>query len=883
MSADRSISGSRSRLRRTGLPCLLLGIPWVLAGCGNSSPGDTYSLSGTIAGLSSYGLVLGVSGGPSTTLFTTPGQTRFDFGPVLAPGDAFTVTVLQQPTAQTCHVTNGMGAQVQANVSNVVVTCIDSAHTLSGTISGLTAVGLMLTGQGTSLTIDANASTFSFGAVLTSGSIYSVSVASAPTGMTCSVANGVGTAGSSSINNVAVTCSDKAYTLGGAITGLDGSGLVLANGTTQVTVASGSSAFMLPGVLAYDSAYAVSIVTQPTGVNCTVSNGSGTMPAANVGNIAVTCSNLAYPLGGSITGLSVGGFVLGNGNNQVTLSANASSFTLPTAVAYSSAYAVTVATQPVGLTCTVSNGTGTMPASNVTSVTVACADNAYTLGGAISGLTTGGLVLKNGSDRLTVAAGAAQFTMPTAVAYTSSYAVAVAMQPSGLTCTVTNGAGTMPASLVTSVLVACATREWTWESGPANTPNAAGIYGIQGTAAANNMPGSRDDPASWADTAGNLWLYGGYSYNVSDTQGVQEDLWRYSLSTGEWTWMGGSSTNLTAAPVYGTQGIAAANNSPGARENAASWSDSAGNLWLFGGDGNSISYSDLWMYSPVTGLWTWVSGSNVGGAAGVYGTQGTAAAGNMPSARAQLVSWVDSAGNFWFFGGYGPGGTLLNDLWRYSPASGQWTWMSGSSTTGASGIYGTKGIVAAGNVPGARATAISWTDSAGNLWLFGGIGFDSNGTGSNLNDLWRYSPASGQWSWVSGASTVNQNGTYGAKGTAAAGNVPGARQHAIAWADSVGNLWLFGGVGVDSVGSYNPLNDLWEYTPSSNEWTWVSGANTVYAVAVYGTQGTPAAGNVSGALLYMVPFTDQQGNFWMFGGYGNAAITSGTLNTLWRY
>jgi len=842
-----------------------------------------YSLSGTIAGLSSYGLVLGVGGGPSTHLFTAPGQTSFDFGPVLAPGDAFAVTVLQQPTAQTCRVTSGMGAQVNANVSNVVVTCIDDEHTLSGTISGLNAAGLILTDQGASLAIGANAATFSFGAVLTSGSIYSVSVASAPTGMACGVANGVGTAGSSSINNVVVTCSDKAYTLGGAITGLDGSGLVLANGTTQVPVASGASAFMLPGVLAYGSAYAVSIVTQPTGVNCTVSNGSGSMPAANVGNIAVTCSNLTYSLGGSITGLSVGGLVLGNGSNQVMLSAGASSFTLPTAVAYSSAYAVTVAAQPVGLTCTVSNGAASMPASNVTGVTVACADNAYTLGGTITGLTAGGLVLKNGSDRLTVAAGAAQFTMPSAVAYTSSYAVAVATQPSGLTCNVTNGTGTIPANFVTSVLVTCVTREWTWQSGPANTPNAAGVYGTQGTAATNNMPGSRNDPATWADTAGNLWVYGGYAFNVSGTQGVMDDLWRYSLSTGEWTWMEGSSTNLTAAPVYGTQGTAAANNVPGARENAASWSDSAGNLWLFGGDGDGNSYSDLWTYSPVSQQWTWVSGSNTGSAAGVYGTKGTAAAGNMPGARAQLVSWVDTSGNFWVFGGYAPGGVLLNDLWRYSPASGQWTWMSGSSTTNASGIYGTKGAAAAGNVPGARATAISWTDAAGNLWLFGGIGYDSNGSGSNLNDLWRYSPSSGQWTWVSGSSTVNQNGTYGTKGTAAAGNVPGARQHAISWADNAGKLWLFGGSGLDSVGSDNPLNDLWEYDSSSNEWTWVSGANTVYAVAVYGTQGTPAAGNVSGALMYMAPFTDQQGNFWMFGGYGNAAITGGTLNTLWSY
>ena len=36
------------------------------------------------------------------------------------------------------------------------------------------------------------------------------------------------------------------------------------------------------------------------------------------------------------------------------------------------------------------------------------------------------------------------------------------------------------------------------------------------------------------------------------------------------------------------------------------------------------------------------------------------------------------------------------------------------------GVYGTQGIAAASNVPGGRENAVSWTDSKGNLWLFGG-------------------------------------------------------------------------------------------------------------------------------------------------------------------
>jgi len=66
--------------------------------------------------------------------------------------------------------------------------------------------------------------------------------------------------------------------------------------------------------------------------------------------------------------------------------------------------------------------------------------------------------------------------------------------------------------------------------------------------------------------------------------------------------------------------------------------------------------------------WTWVSGSNVGNAKGVYGTQGVPAATNVPGARDSAVTWTDGSGNFWLYGGSG------NDLWKFSPTTNMWTW-----------------------------------------------------------------------------------------------------------------------------------------------------------------------------------------------------------------
>src|SRR5262249_30409421 len=149
--------------------------------------------------------------------------------------------------------------------------------------------------------------------------------------------------------------------------------------------------------------------------------------------------------------------------------------------------------------------------------------------------------------------------------------------------------------------------------------------------------------------------------------------------------------------------------------------------------------NDLWKYTPSSGEWTWESGANTANSSGTYGTRGVGSTADVPAAREASISWTDSTGNFWLFGGAGPFG-LLNDLWKYTPSSQQWTWMSGASTANAPGIYGTQGTGSTMNVPGAREGAISWMDSDGNLWLFGGQGYDSTGTGTNLNDLWEYTP-----------------------------------------------------------------------------------------------------------------------------------------------
>ena len=353
----------------------------------------------------------------------------------------------------------------------------------------------------------------------------------------------------------------------------------------------------------------------------------------------------------------------------------------------------------------------------------------------------------------------------------------------------------------------------------------------------------------------------------------------------EWAWIAGSQS-FNQLSTYGMQGAPGDGNTPSSRQYPATWTDSSGNFWLFGGygvDSNNalLPMNDMWKFSA--GKWTWIGGPTVGGQSGNYGTLGVPTSSGIPGGRNQAVSWTDSSGNFWLFGGLGYDSVgheaNLNDLWKYS--GGEWTWMGGPAVANANGIYGSLGVPAPSNIPGARNAAAVWLDSSGDVWLFGGIGYDgSSAVVGMLSDLWKYS--AGQWTWMGGSNITNQKGIYGTEGAAAVSNVPGARFNAYNWIDASGHLWLFGGVAYDSTGTSGAMNDLWEY--SGGQWAWIGGSNLANQTGVYGIQGTSSMINLPGARQAGLSWADASGNGWIFGGNGYYSPGKvGELNDLWKF
>lgn len=176
-------------------------------------------------------------------------------------------------------------------------------YRIGGTAIGILSSGLVLQNNGASdLAVDTDGS-FYFAARQTSGSSYAVTVKKNPPGQTCRVTeHGSGAVGVQDVTQVVVSCTKtpivdggepgtpSRYTVGGTISGLTGSGLVLASGSDQIAIPAGSTSFVFPTPLLSGASYVVGVKRNPSSQICVFDRNEGIIRSENVTTLTLVCT-----------------------------------------------------------------------------------------------------------------------------------------------------------------------------------------------------------------------------------------------------------------------------------------------------------------------------------------------------------------------------------------------------------------------------------------------------------------------------------------------------------------------------------------------------------------------------------------------------------------
>jgi hypothetical protein len=296
------------RLRRSAGVAAAVGCLLLLGACDDGSGSSELSIGGTVSGLATGESVTLADNGASPQSVSANGA--FTFPVLVSQNGSYNVTVSTQPKGQVCSVSNGSGANFVDPVVKVGVTCTTENLMISGSIAGLAGgAKLVLEDNGAdALTLSANGP-FSFAVPLNYNGSYAVTVASQPTGATCTVSKGSGAGITAAITNVMVNCSADAYPLSGTLSGLpSGEQLVVQNNGADALRLLANGPFKFATPLAYDGSYAVTVSTQPAEAICTVMHGTGAGVTAPLAAVSVLCSLDTYTISGTVSGRTCDGF-----------------------------------------------------------------------------------------------------------------------------------------------------------------------------------------------------------------------------------------------------------------------------------------------------------------------------------------------------------------------------------------------------------------------------------------------------------------------------------------------------------------------------------------------------------------------------------------------
>ncbi|MGK5054270.1 hypothetical protein [Janthinobacterium sp. RB2P8] len=158
--------------------------------------------------------------------------------------------------------------------------------------------------------------------------------------------------------------------------------------------------------------------------------------------LAAACAVTLAACGGSggnlylqvnVGGLAKDGLILLNDGERLPVPLGQGTVVFTKLVKTDDRYDITIAQQPNGAVCSITNGSGKASSYSVTTAVVNCKTNTYALRGTITGLTAGGLRLVMGPTGTSPRAGTTAYEFKD-VDDGAKYGITVLTQPTGLTC-----------------------------------------------------------------------------------------------------------------------------------------------------------------------------------------------------------------------------------------------------------------------------------------------------------------------------------------------------------------------------------------------------------------------------------------------------------------
>ena len=400
-------------------------------------------------------------------LVTVDGAFTFNI-PGVGP-EVFPIRIRTQPRLRTCTIGQANEITVD-NASAATITCQITGYNVGGALINFTSGDRLVLHKlvngafDEELVLNGPRPTYDFVTGVPINNDVSVIINEQPNSKSCSfVAESSATNVTADINNFDIICSVNSYSISGSITNFSGNdqmilGLFISDSSTPIEtldLANAATQFAFQSQVNHGSAYAVEVIEQPLGKDCTVSsNGAGTL-TGDITDIQVSCDVIQYTVEGTVSGLSGNDSLLVTLRNtttqtdvsSVSLGAGDTAINFSGTIPFGDGYEV-IKTDPSGKNCTLSGEWASPGVFGPTTKTfsISCDQRTYLISGTINGLDgvtqTANLELRvNGSPAGSITApqaGQNTFGFTTPVPHGSNVEVAILSVTDGLNCSSSN-------------------------------------------------------------------------------------------------------------------------------------------------------------------------------------------------------------------------------------------------------------------------------------------------------------------------------------------------------------------------------------------------------------------------------------------------------------